>query len=257
MRHVDLFRELHRGPQVLVLPNAWDVVSAKLVERAGAKAVATSSAAVAWSLGYADGERVPTGEMLGVVERIVRAVSVPVTADLEAGYGDAAATAEAAVQAGAVGMNLEDGAGDPAEHVRRIEAVREVVGDRLVVNARTDVFLRHAGKRWDRFDDAVGRANAYLAAGADCVYPIGVTDADVIRRLVEEIRGPINVLARPGVPPIPELEQLGVRRVTVGSGLAQVALGAADGGARELLQDGTVTFLEGAIRGDELNRLLG
>src|SRR5919109_2636100 len=100
MRDVDVFRELHRGPATLVLPNAWDAVTAKLVERAGAKAVATSSAAVAWSLGYADGEQVPPGEMLAVVERIVRAVSVPVTADLEAGYGDAAATAQAPVQGG-------------------------------------------------------------------------------------------------------------------------------------------------------------
>jgi 2-methylisocitrate lyase-like PEP mutase family enzyme len=256
MPDVELFRELHRGPEILVLPNAWDAASAKLVERAGAKAVATSSGAVAWSLGYAD-RQVPPAEMLTAVERIARAVSVPVTADLEDGYGDPAATAAAAVEAGAVGMNLEDGAGDPAEHVRRIEAVRAAVGDRLVLNARIDVFLRYAGKRWDRFDDAVSRANAYLAAGADCVFPIGVADIEVIRRLVEEIDGPVNVLVKAGGPPVGELERLGVRRVSVGSGLAQAALGAAERGANEVLEEGTLSFLDGAIPGDELNRLLG
>ncbi|MGB2953682.1 MAG: isocitrate lyase/phosphoenolpyruvate mutase family protein [Gaiellaceae bacterium] len=257
MDRVQRLRELHRGPRLLVLPNAWDAVSAALFEKAGARAIATSSGAVAWALGYADGEQAPPEEMLAAVSRIVRVVSVPVTADLEAGYGDPVATAEAAVAAGAAGLNLEDGAGDPAEQVERLRAVREAVADRLVLNARIDVFLRHAGRRWDRFDDAVARAGAYLAAGADCVFPIGVSDAELIRRLVEEIDGPVNILATSGSPTVAELERLGVRRVSVGSGIAQAALGTADRAARELLEDGTLSFLEGRIPGDELNRLLG
>jgi 2-methylisocitrate lyase-like PEP mutase family enzyme len=258
---------LHRAPEILVLPNAWDAATAKLFERLGAAAIATTSAPIAWSLGRPDGEAISRDEMIAVVERIARAVGVPVTADLEAGYGDAGATAEAAIAAGAVGLNLEDGNEDgddplvPTEvHAERIKAVREVA-DRdavpLVINARTDVFLRQVGKRWDRFDRAVERANAYLDAGADCAFLVGVADAELIRRLVEAIEGPVSVLAREGSPPIAELEQLGVARVSIGPGLARTALTAAEGAGRELLEGGTYGFLDGSLASAELNRLLG
>jgi 2-methylisocitrate lyase-like PEP mutase family enzyme len=228
-------RELHRAPPILVLPNAWDAASAAaFAALEGCRAIATSSAAIAEAHGYPDGERIPRDEMLAAVARIARAVELPVTADLEAGYGDPAGTAQAAIEAGAVGLNLEDGLGPVEEHATRIRAVRAVAesaGVPLVINARTDVFLRGDGN----VEEAIGRGNAYLAAGADCVFPIMVSDAAAIRRLAAEIRGPINVLHRPDVPPVAELERLGVVRVSTGSGLARIALAAAERAARELL----------------------
>jgi 2-methylisocitrate lyase-like PEP mutase family enzyme len=228
-------RALHRAPPILVLPNAWDAASAAAFAALdGCRALATSSGAIAAAHGHPDGERIPRDEMLAVVARIASAVDVPVTADLEAGYGDAAGTAEAAIEAGAAGLNLEDGLGPVEEHVERIRAVRAVAGSAgvpLVVNARTDVFLRGDGN----VDEAVRRGNAYLAAGADCVFPIMVTEADAIRRLAAEIRGPVNVLHRPGVPGVAELERLGVARVSVGSGLYRAALAHAETIVRDLL----------------------
>jgi 2-methylisocitrate lyase-like PEP mutase family enzyme len=245
------FRALHRSPPIVVLPNVWDAVSAKLVERAGAQAIATASAAVGWSRGYADGEHISRDEMIDVVAAVTRAVDLPVSADLEAGYGDTSATAEAAVAAGAVGLNVEDEAGDPDEHVRRIRAIRDVSSE-IVINARTDVLLRG-----DDLDEAVARSNAYLDAGADCAFVIGAMTGDAIAELVERIGGPVAVLATNGSPPIVELERLGVARVSVGPGLARAALTAADRAARELLESGTYGFLDGTFPSPELNRLLG
>jgi 2-methylisocitrate lyase-like PEP mutase family enzyme len=216
--------ELHRAPPVLVLPNAWDVPSATMFAGLeGCRALATSSAAIAEAHGYPDGERIPREEMLDVVARIARAVDVPVTADLEAGYGDPAATAVGAIEAGAVGLNLEDGMGPVEEHMTRIRVVRAVAEERgvpLVINARTDVFLHGDGN----VDEAVRRGNAYLEAGADCVFPIMVEAPEAIRRLAAEIHGPINVLHRQAIPSVAELERLGVARVSVGSGLYRAAL---------------------------------
>ena len=254
----ELFRRMHEETPILVLANAWDVVSARLVESLpGCRAIATSSAAVAWALGYADGEVIAPDEMLEAVRRIAAAVQVPVTADLEAGYGDARATAEAAIEAGAVGLNLEDGIGEASlvsieEHARRIEAIRELDFP-LVINARTDVYL--AGL--DDFDDAVARANAYLDAGADCAFVPGVVDELTIARLVRAIDGPVSVLATAASPPAAELERLGVARVSVGSGLARVALARAWDTARTLHLEGNFAVLDGAVPGAELNDLLG
>lgn len=214
-----------------MLPNAWDVASALAVERAGARAVATSSGAVAAVLGYPDGEQIPAAEMLDMVGRIAAAVELPVTADLEAGYGDPAATAQAAWEAGAVGMNLEDGGGDPGAHAERVAAVRAAVPE-LVVNARVDT---------TEVEDVVARATRYLEAGADCVYPIFVT-ADAIPELVRRIPGPVNVLARPGSPSVAELAALGVRRISVGSGLHRASLAFAETAARQLLERGTLAW---------------
>ena len=214
-----------------MLPNAWDVASALAVEQAGARAMATSSAAVAAVLGYPDGERIPPGEMLDMVARIAAAVEVPVTADLEGGYGDPVGTAHAAWEAGAVGLNLEDGAGDPGEHADRVAAVRAAVPE-LVVNARIDT---------TEVEDVVARAGRYLEAGADCVYPIFVAP-DAIPELVRRIPGPVNVLGRPGAPPVAELAALGVRRVSVGSGLHRATLSYVETAARQLLEDGTIAW---------------
>ncbi len=215
----DRLRALHQGP-LLVLPNAWDVASARaFAELPGCRAIATSSGAVARSLGYEDGEGTPRDEMLRAVGRIVAAVELPVTADLEAGYGDPVGTAVAALEIGAVGMNLEDsrsGAMVPVdEQVAIIRAVRAAAPE-LVLNARVDLFLRSAGG----VAEAVERGNAYLAAGADCVFPIF---GEPVAELVRGIDGPVNVLVRPGTP-LEELARIGVARVTFGSGLAEAAL---------------------------------
>jgi 2-methylisocitrate lyase-like PEP mutase family enzyme len=219
----DELRRLHRAPPLLVLPNAWDVASAQaFAGLPGCRALATSSAALVRSLGYEDGEHAPLDEVLRVVERIAAVVDVPVTADLEAGYGDPPATAARAVAIGAAGMNLEDSRGGRMlsleEQVELLRAVRAAAPE-LVVNARVDVFLHHAGG----VEEAIERGNAYLAAGADCVYPI-VCPFEAIGPLAAGIDGPVNVLAEPEQPRLDELERLGVARVTFGSGLARLAL---------------------------------
>lgn len=252
MSRADALRRIHRGP-ILVLPNVWDVGSAVLVAvLPGCRALATTSSGVAASLGFPDGEQIPAAEMLAAVARIARAVELPVSADLESGYGDPAATARAAVDAGLAGLNLEDGAGSPEEHVERIRAVRAEVGDELVVNARVDVLLHGTGG----IDEVVERANAYLAAGADCAFPIGVSDGAAIGELAARIDGPVNVLAGADTPPIAELERLGVARVTFGSGLTRAAYTAPERAASEALGEGTYSWLDGAVSHSELSRLL-
>jgi 2-methylisocitrate lyase-like PEP mutase family enzyme len=220
----DLLRSLHFEPPILVLPNAWDVGSAKVL--AGlprCRALATTSAGVASSLGFEDGEKTPVDAMVQACSRIAAAVDLPVTADLERGYGDPVGTARAAWEGGIVGINFEDSAAATAalvpfdEQVAAIRAIRAAV-PQLVVNARVDVFLRSAGG----VDEAVERATAYLEAGADCVYPI-FCPTDAIADLVRRIDGPVNVLALADVPEPSELQALGVARLTWGSGLANLA----------------------------------
>jgi 2-methylisocitrate lyase-like PEP mutase family enzyme len=262
------FRQLHSGPRLLVLPNAWDVASAKVIEAAGAAAIATSSAGVAFALGFPDGERISRDEMLGMVRRIAVAVEVPVSADVEAGYGatsDAAARiARDVLETGAVGMNLEDAieGGEllPLElHVERIRAARAAatgLGVPLVINGRTDSFAARGIAPDARAAEAVRRANAYLAAGADCAFVPFVTRPEDIVRLVREIRGPINILAKPGSPPLSELERLGVRRVSVGSAIALAAYGRARRAAMELMGSGTYEAMTDAIPYAEMQQLL-
>lgn len=218
----DTLRQLHLKPPILVLPNAWDVASAEqLAALPGCRALATSSAAVARSLGWQDGEQAPVEEMLRANERIAAAVDLPVTGDLEHGYGDPVGTARHAWVAGLVGINFEDSTDDGQvplhEQVAMIRAIREAVPE-LVINARVDVFVRKTGG----IDEAVERGNAYLAAGADCVYPIACPVA-AVAELARRIEGPINVLVIPGLPEPYELQNLGVARMTWGSGLATVA----------------------------------
>jgi 2-methylisocitrate lyase-like PEP mutase family enzyme len=262
---------MHRGGKILVLPNAWDVASARIFENAGFGAIATTSAGVAFTLGYPDGEKISREEMLARVARIARAVRVPVSADLEAGYGqrpeDAARAAREAIEAGAVGMNLEDGTDDGTHPVaelslqlERIRAVREAAlktGVLLVLNARTDVYLAKIEDPAKRYDETVRRLVAFRDAGADCVFVPGLTDADTIGRIVEDVRCPVNILAGPGAPSAPELEKLGVARVSVGSGAMRATLGLVQRIAAELKSAGTYAGLEGGMAYADVNRMLG
>ena len=261
---------LHRGGKVLLLPNVWDVASARVIESAGFPAIATTSAGVAFSLGYPDGQKISRLEMLARVARIVRAVNLPVTADVEAGYGDrpedAAETAQQVIEAGAVGMNLEDGTGD-AQHpladlslqTEKIRAVREAAlkaGVLLVLNARTDVYLDQVGPPETRYDEALRRAAAYRDAGGDCVFVPGVRDTETIAKLVRDLQCPLNVLAGPGSLTITELEKLGVARVSLGSGPMRATLGLLQRMAQELKTAGTYAGLEGAPAHGDVNKLM-
>jgi|SRR5881296_49417 len=269
-RHkAEAFRALHTGPGILVLPNAWDVATARLIEAAGFPAVATTSAGVAWALGYPDGERISRGEMLAVVRRMAASVRVPVTADVEAGYGStpeaAAETARGVIAAGAVGLNLEDGTNecrllDSALHQDRIRATREAgaaAGVALVINARTDAFEVTQWSPAERFSAAVRRANGYRAAGADCVFVPHVSDRETIERLAREIEAPLNVIAGPPAPPIPELERLGVRRASLGPRITQAALGLVRRALTELRSRGSYDAMADVlIPFAELQRLM-
>ena len=262
---------MHHGRGILVLPNAWDVASARIFEEAGFGAVATTSAGIAFSLGYADGQKISRQEMLGQVARIARAVKVPVTADVEAGYGgrpeDAGKTVEEVLEAGAVGLNLEDASGDPARplfdlnlQVEKIRAVREAgerMGVPVVLNARTDVYLLQVGPPEGQYDETVRRLGAFRDAGADCVFAPGLHDAATIGRLVRDLNCPVNILAVPGSLTVKELEKLGVARVSVGSSPMRATLGLVRKIAAELKGPGTYSAMEDAISYAELNRLMG
>lgn len=265
------FRQRHRGPAALVLPNVWDVASARIFEEAGFPALATTSAGIAFSLGYPDGQRIPPEEMIARIGRIARAVKVPLSADVESGYGStpegAAKTTRDLIQAGAIGMNLEDASGDPARPlldlalaVEKIKAVREAAmqaGVPIVVNARTDVYLLPDAQAATGYDETHRRLTAYRDAGADCVFAPGLKDAEAIGRLVTDLQCPLNILAVPGSPSIPELERLGVARVSLGSGPMRATLSLLRAMAEELKTSGTYTTLNSAIPYAEVNKILG
>jgi 2-methylisocitrate lyase-like PEP mutase family enzyme len=256
---VEILRQLHQGPPILVLPNAWDVASARIFEAAGFPAIATTSAGIANSLGYPDVERIPRDEMIWMVRRIARSVSVPVTADVEAGYGDPVGTARAVLDAGAVGMNLEDSSidgslADLAAQVRMIQQIHAAAD--IVINARTDVYLFGVGDEATRFERTVERLNAFHKAGADSLFVPGVRDPETIGRLAKAVHGPINILATSGAPSIAELERLGVRRVSVGSGPMRASMGLTQRIAKELKEHGTfASMTEGAMPYLEANQL--
>jgi 2-methylisocitrate lyase-like PEP mutase family enzyme len=255
MTLVEDFRRLHAAG-VLVLPNAWDAASARIVERAGAAAVATTSGAVAWSLGVPDGDRLPLDLLAGAVARMAAAVAVPVTADVESGGPDVAATVRAVLDGGAVGINIEDSGNSAEEHADRIGLARETGGPALFVNARTDLYLFGIGDPDARLADTIRRGRLYAEAGADGIFVPGVVDPAVLRVLAAEIPLPLNALTGPGAPPVAELAAAGVRRVSVGTGLAEAAYGAADRAARELLATGTYAALEGGLSYGDLQKLL-
>jgi 2-methylisocitrate lyase-like PEP mutase family enzyme len=270
-RKAEELRKLHSGPRMLVLPNAWDAASARVLEDLGYPAIATTSAGVAFALGYPDGQQISRDEMLEAVARIARAVRIPVTADMEAGYGttpaDMAETAKAIVAAGAVGLNLEDVTGDTessqvetALQTEKIGTIREAsasLGVSLVINARTDVYLMPIGPEATRFERTVERLRAYRAAGADCVFAPGVADGELIEKLVKAIAAPLNILITPGCPSIAELQQLGVARASAGSAAMRATLGLLRRVGQELMGSGTYAALfEGSIPYAEINGLM-
>lgn len=264
--------ELHQRPPILVMANAWDAISARIVEDAGFPAVATTSAGVAAVLGYPDGQRVPRNEMLEAVGRVARAVGVPVTADMEAGYGitpaDMADTARTLIEAGAVGLNLEDVTGDDesthvelklqTEKIATMMEASKSAGVPLVINARTDVYLMPIGPAETAFERTVERLRAYAKAGAACVFAPAVKDPETIGKLVKAVEAPLNILMMPGMPNLNQLEKLGVARASIGSGLARAALGTARKIAKAMRErrDDWAMFAD-AIPYVEVNRLLG
>jgi 2-methylisocitrate lyase-like PEP mutase family enzyme len=269
------FAERHRGPGIIVLPNAWDPGSTIVLADAGFPFVATTSAGIAFAQGLPDGQHLSRSRMLELVAQIAAAVEVPVSADLEAGYGprpeDVAATVAGAVAAGVVGCNIEDSTGDrdrplfelelAVDRIRAGADAARASGLPFVLNARVDPYLVRLGTPRENLAESVRRANAYREAGADCLYVPGVSDADAIGELVREIDGPLNVLgARGGVEgqalPVSELEALGVRRVSIGGSLAVAALALVRRAAEELRDRGTFSYTGQAMSNAEANALM-
>jgi 2-methylisocitrate lyase-like PEP mutase family enzyme len=255
------FLALHAGAG-FVLPNVWDAGSARLLAQVGFPAIATTSAGIAWSYGVPDGGAMSFDMMIERVGEIVRAVGVPVSADLESGYGDPGRTVAAAVEVGAVGGNLEDAADgallDADLAADNVAAAREAAPrGTFVLNARTDAFF--VPFEGDPFAEAVARAQRSVDAGADCIFVPGVNDADTIRRLAAEIPAPLNVVAGLTANRIdaPTLFSLGVTRVSVGGSIARAAFSAVDAAGRELLETGTLGFLDGAVSYGDLQRRFG
>jgi 2-methylisocitrate lyase-like PEP mutase family enzyme len=239
-----VFRRLHQQG-LLVLANVWDAGSARLFESLGARALATTSAGVAWSHGYADGDELPVPLLLATVADIVRRAKVPLSVDVEGGYSsDLAAVGEtvgAVAAAGAVGINIEDGAGTPDLLCAKIESAKRASlkrGVDLFVNARTDVYLRSLVAPERQVEETLARAERYRAAGADGIFVPGVVDGATIRTIAAGVKLPLNVLARPGLPPAAELQALGARRLSAGSGITQAAYGRMASLAAAFLRDG-------------------
>ncbi len=261
------FRDMHLGPELLVIANAWDAGSARVFEAAGIRAVGTGSAGVAFSHGFRDDERIPRDVMLRAIAEMVHAVDVPVTADILAGLGDSieavVATVRDVIALGASGVNIEDsdesGLLDVTCQAEKIRAVCQAVeagGVPIVVNARTDPYWLKIGSEAERLRASIARANRYREAGAQCLFVPGAVDRATLKTLVAEIDGPINVLAMPGCPPLAELEALGVRRVSEGSGPMRASLMLVRRIARELIETGTYSrFHDDAIPYDEANAL--
>ncbi|MGW6740725.1 isocitrate lyase/PEP mutase family protein [Streptomyces sp. NPDC055025] len=262
-----VLRSLTDNGAVLVLPNAWDAASATQIAAAGAKAIATTSAGVAWALGRNDGQGMNRELAVEAIARITASVDLPVSADIEGGYGptpeDVATTVRAIVAAGAVGINLEDSKApggplfDTEEQAARIRAAREAATEaglpELVINARTDVFLFGIGKEAGRLEDVTERAAAYAEAGADSLFVPGLLDLETIAELVTRTELTVNIMAGPGAPSISELRKAGVRRISVGSAIPQAVYGLVKKAAAEILSNGTYTALNDAEDFGNLN----
>jgi len=261
-------RALHAAG-LLIVPNAWDAGSAAVIALAGAQAIATTSGGISWSAGRRDGQHLARAEMAGRIGEIVAAVTIPVTADIEGGYGpgpeDVAATVEAVIAAGAVGVNIEDSRApggplfDPAEQAARIRAARAAAASAglpgLFINARTDVFLYRVGVPGTRLGEVLARSRAYASAGADSLFVPGLTDLQVISELTSSSPLPVNVMAGPGAPPVAELAAAGVRRVRIGTATAQAGYTLASRAATELLTTGSYAELETALDFGTINGL--
>jgi 2-methylisocitrate lyase-like PEP mutase family enzyme len=259
----DLFRRLHQDG-LLILPNAWDAGSARLIESRGAKALATTSAGVAWSQGYPDGGGLPVSLLRATVAGIVRVIRVPLSADIEDGYSDdpvvVGETVAAVLDAGAIGVNIEDGGGSPDLLCAKIEQARRAgarLGVGLFVNARTDVYLRSLAPKERRVEETLARAERYRAAGADGIFVPGLSEPAEIRAVSGAARLPLNVMAWRGLPPAAELEALGVRRLSAGAGLVEVAYAKAASLAVEFLKTGASNPVSAEAKSyTELNALM-
>ncbi len=267
-----LLLDLHHASDPIVLVNAWDAASARIVEDAGFPAVATTSAGLANALGKADGQNLSLEEMLGAIRRIAAAVRVPVTADVEAGFANDPAgilrSMDEIIAAGAVGVNLEDALPGHTprgplfplpEQIARIQAARqagEKRGIHLVINARTDAYWQAGVTPQQAIENTLERGKAYLKAGCDCVFIPGLKDAEQIRAVVKELNAPINILAVPGAPTVPELKALGVKRVSFGSGPMRAAMGFLRRVAQEAMKSGSWELMnENAIPYPEINAM--
>lgn len=267
------FQALHDPAAPLALANVWDVASARVVAAAGASAIATTSAGVSWGLGSADGNRVDRDLLLAQLARIVAAVDLPVTADIESGFGDTpgkvATTVARVLETGAVGINIEDAHPAPAspdqplrpiaEQATRLAAARSAANHAripLYINARIDVFLRRAGEESERLAETLDRARAYLDAGASGIFVLGVRDPETIAALTAGIDAPVNVGGAPGALSVAELGKLGVARVSMGSAVAQAAYALVDLAARELLEAGTYESVREAFDYPVINGLM-
>ena len=258
----EAFGALHTGAEILILPNAWDAASAAVMEDAGAKAVATSSAAVAWSHGYPDGDALPLPLLLATISAVSRVVSVPVTADIEGGYtddlGQLGETIKAVIGAGAVGINLEDGERDPDLHARKVAAARkaaDAAGVPLFINARTDVYLKGLAEGDAAYAETVRRAELYRAAGASGMFVPGPSDPDLVRRLAGAIKLPLNIMLLPGLAKAKDLQALGVRRVSSATAPFRAAYATVAKATAAFLQDGDpAAFAAGAEGLGNLNK---
>jgi 2-methylisocitrate lyase-like PEP mutase family enzyme len=263
VKKAEEFLALHHDPKLLILPNIWDPIGARLLQDLGFPAVATASAAVAWSLAYDDGQRITIEAMLDVIEKVAAAVDIPVTADIESGYAgdldDLADNIRRVIRAGAVGINLEDSTHEEVplysidaqcDRIRAARAAADLEDIPLVINARIDVFyLDDGGSRDDKVDDTIARALSYLEAGADCVYPLLIGDIETLTRLIEEIRAPINVYVDKSTAPMRELEAAGISRLSVGpwvlkaclTRFKEIAVAMKNYESFDVLLDGTIT----------------
>ncbi|CAM5779311.1 isocitrate lyase/phosphoenolpyruvate mutase family protein [Castellaniella caeni] len=255
----ETLRALHHGQDVLLLPNAWDVLTARVFEQQGFPAVATTSGGIAWALGYGDGEQTPLAEVLAAVGRITRVVKVPVTVDFEGGYGASAQavgeSVRAIIQAGAAGINLEDslpGHGplrpvdEAAARIRAARQAADQAGVPIVINARVDAWMHAKDNPQAPLEDAIARGRAYLAAGADCLYPIGLLDVPVISAFTTALNAPVNIMAVAATPPLAELKAAGVKRLSTATALTALALGSVRNAVRTIRDTGTF----GALRSD-------
>jgi 2-methylisocitrate lyase-like PEP mutase family enzyme len=263
------FRALHHRGRVLVLPNAWDVPTARIFEGAGFPAVATTSAGLMVSLGYPDGEAIDERELVAAVSKIARVLTVPLSVDIVAGFGhttkEVVKTVEDIAKAGAIGINIEDfvhttkrlfPVAEQVEKIKRIRELAQTLKIPIVINARTDALRFAEGNDEAKLAEAIHRGVAYRDAGADCVYPMGLVEAGPISRFVKALRFPINVMVRKGLPPIGELEKLGVARVSFGPSATYAAMGLLKRISKEVMEKGTYdSLVDGAITYDELNSL--
>jgi 2-methylisocitrate lyase-like PEP mutase family enzyme len=257
------FRNLHQGPGLLLLPNAWDSITARLIESLGAKAIATTSAGLAWSRGYPDGNALPEDQLIAATRDIARIIRVPLTVDIEAGYSDdpgAVARLVACVLAvGVVGINIEDGEGSPDLLCRKIAAIRDHVahlGTDLFINTRTDVYLRGVASGEAAIEEIIRRASRYRAAGCDGLFVPGLSTADAMAAISAAIEPmPLNIMAVPNLPSIDTLQKSGVRRLSAGSSIAQAAIGCTSHLASSFLAGTMNEMFDASADYDAVNRL--